>query len=156
MADGTLRPISEIKKGDHIYTGFPDEGAGVVTEVLVHKVSKPQIRVGIISTPYGDLVGTPSHPIFFQDQWMELEDALKKSFIDDSGSVSKDDAMEQVLSGSFEIRPIDYFYNLEVDGDVPGRSSHSYVVNGIIASGLGDNANLNAMFARQEVWKTAE
>lgn len=156
MADGILRPISDVKKGDHIYTGFPDEGAGLVTEVLVHKVSKPQIRVGIISTPYGDLVGTPSHPIFFQDQWMELEVALEKSFIDDSESVSKDDAMEQVLSGSFEIRPIDYFYNLEVDGDFPGRSSHSYVVNGIIASGLGDNTNLNAMFARQKVWKTAE
>jgi hypothetical protein len=137
MADGNLKPISDVMKGDSVYTGFPDDGVGLITAVLVHKVSKPEVRVGIISTPYGDLVGTPSHPIFFEGQWMELEDALAATN----------------LSGSVEVRSVDFFYNLEVDGDIPGSSSHSYVVNGIIASGLGDNAELNTMYARQKVWK---
>ena len=48
---------------------------------------------------------------------------------------------------------VDFFYNLEIDGDAPGESSHSYVVNGITASGLGDGHVLNEMFPRQKVWK---
>ena len=53
----------------------------------------------------------------------------------------------------FYIQQIDFFYNLEIDGETPGESSHSFVVNGIVASGLGDNDVLNKMFPRQDVWK---
>lgn len=156
MADGTMKAIADIKEGDYVRTGFADKGAGMVTEVLVHQASNPtlEMRVGIISTPYGDLVGTPDHPIFVNGQWMELEDALllESSFMD----VKKEGEQPRKtppLSGSFEVRSVDYFYNLEIDGDSPG-SSHSYIVNGIIASGLGNSAELNTMFARQKMWKS--
>ena len=54
---------------------------------------------------------------------------------------------------TYEKRHIDTFYNLEIDGDKPGESAHAYVVNGVVASGLGDNVVLNTRFPRQNVWK---
>jgi hypothetical protein len=48
---------------------------------------------------------------------------------------------------------VEAFYNLEIDGDQAGKSSHSYVVNGIVASGLGDNEDLNKLSPRQKIWK---
>lgn len=156
MADGTMKAISDVKKGDYVRTGFADEGVGLVTEVLVHQTSNPtqEMRVGIISTPYGDLVGTPDHPIFVDGQWMELEDALlhESLFMDLKMEDNQSDKISP-LSGSLEFLSVDYFFNLEIDGESPG-SSHSYIVNGIIASGLGDNVELNEMFARQKKWKT--
>jgi hypothetical protein len=83
---------------------------------------------------HGELVGTPSHPILHDNQWMELGDV--------SGGVT------------LERRYIDVFYNLEIDGHMMEDSTHSYVVNGVVASGLGDNEALNRHFQRQTVWKT--
>ena len=80
MADDTLVPIADVKKGDYVYTVFPNDNApGLVTDVLVHEVpdSGEEVEVGVVHTEYGDLVGTPSHPIYFHDQWMELKDALE-------------------------------------------------------------------------------
>jgi hypothetical protein len=73
---------------------------------------------------------------------MELQDAHKRHFFAGNSSI--------------ETRYVDTFYNLEVDGDAPGEtSSHSYVVNGVEASGNGDNYLLNTLFPRQNVWKCA-
>ena len=44
-------------------------------------------------------------------------------------------------------------YNLEIDGDRPGASNHSYVVGEVVASGLGDGVELNARFRRQASWQ---
>ena len=54
---------------------------------------------------------------------------------------------------TYEKRLIETFYNLEIDGDKPGESAHAYVVNGVVASSLGDNVVLNTRFPRQNVWK---
>lgn len=132
MADGTLKEISSLKIGDLVATGFHQRN-GLVTEVLVHPVES-DIPVAVFTTDHGDLVGTPSHPIWYQSQWIELGELSSTSL-------------------TLESRYIDVFYNLEIDGHLMDESTHSYVVNGVVASGLGDNEDLNRRFPRQNVWK---
>jgi hypothetical protein len=141
MADGTLVPIEQIKEGDIIATGIGGD-TGRVTAVLAHDVNpdKPS-DVVVIATSHGDLVGTPTHPVFLEARWMELQDAMKAGMMGSQAEARMDQ------------HKVDVFYNLEIDGDNPGISSHSYVVNGVVASGLGDNEALNTLFPRQSVWK---
>lgn len=142
MADGTMVPIDEIEEGDVVSTGFAGE-SGTVTEVLVHKVSfSGETDVVSVTTDFGDLVGTPSHPIHINGQWVEMQEAVQAGMFETVG-----------LTADFAKQEVEAFYNLEIDGDKAGQSSHSYVVNGIVASGLGDNQVLNTMFARQNEWK---
>jgi hypothetical protein len=143
LEDGRMVPIDTIEVGDLVSTGFPGE-IGRVTEVLVQKVDSPgRTDVAVISTGHGDLIGTPSHPIFMNGEWMEMQEAIELGIFDKYGIQAKNSA---------EI--VDVFYNLEIDGDKLEESSHSYVVNGIVASGLGDNEVLNTLFARQNEWKS--
>jgi hypothetical protein len=141
MADGTLVPIEQIKEGDIIATGIGGD-SGRVTAVLAHDVNpdKPS-DVVVIATPHGDLVGTPTHPVFLDARWMELQDAMEGGMLGTQAEARMDQ------------HKVDVFYNLEIDGDNPGISTHSYVVNGVVASGLGDNEVLNTLFPRQSVWK---
>jgi len=138
MADGSMKPIELVQENDLIATGVNGH-IGHVTEVLVHSMEKDLRDVVVVPTSHGALVGTPTHPILVMGTWMELRDAVERP------DVLKDARIEQ--------QTVDFFYNLEVDGHEPGISSHSYVVNGIVASGLGDNQVLNTMFPRQSVWQ---
>lgn len=131
MADGSFKRIINVQKGDRVET---DSGDGIVTQKLVHPIDKI-VSVAIVDSEVGDLVGTPSHPVFVNDEWIELGDII------DGGGVR------------LEEQYVDVFYNLEVDGHEVLDASHSYVVNGVIASGLGDNAVLNSVFQRQKVWR---
>lgn len=151
LHDGSLIPIEDIQTGDYVATGV-DGKVGLVTEKLVHPVEDKAhpSEVVVISTEGGDLVGTPDHPVLFhvptsdtasssvEPMWIELGDALDRNILKNSRR---------------ETRFVDFFYNLEIDGHQPGKSSHSYVVNGMVASGLGDNAVLNDLFPRQKAWK---
>lgn len=141
LFDGTQIPIDSVQEGDIVATGFNGRG-GRVTEVLTHvlKTSVP-VEVVSISTPHGELIGTPSHPIYVNGKWMEMQEAILDNSLGFEAKVLK--------------KKVDVFYNLEVDGDKPGESSHSYVVNGVIASGLGDNQVLNTLFPRQNEWKSS-
>jgi Hint-domain len=132
MADGNFKEISSLKAGDLVATGI-QKSVGLVTEVLVHSVESV-IPVVVLTTDHGELVGTPSHPIFHQNQWIELEELTSENL-------------------TLESRYIDVLYNLEIDGHLMDESPHSYVVNGVVASGLGDNEGLNRRFPRQNVWK---
>lgn len=132
LADGTFKEIRALTSGDLVATGF-HQHVGLVTEVLVHPVES-MIPVAVLKTDHGDLIGTPSHPVFHQNEWIEL------------GELSSERL-------TLESRYIDVFYNLEIDGHLVDGSSHSYVVNGVVASGLGDNEALNRQFPRQNVWK---
>jgi hypothetical protein len=133
MADGSTKRIEGVKLGDLVVTGT-GLGVGRVTDALVHPVFDT-VPVGTIPTKQGNLVGTPGHPILNeQGEWVEIRDWNK-------------DGMQ------LEQRYVEAFYNLEIDGDVMEESSHSYVVNGIVASGLGDHVELNRMYPRQKVWK---
>jgi hypothetical protein len=132
MADGEHKNIIDVRVGDLVASGT-DYGVGLVTETLIHPV-RGVAQVAVINTEHGELVGTPSHPILHNGEWVEI------------GEVQFD-------SISFESRYVDAFYNLEIDGHFVDGSSHSYVVNGIVASGLGDNELLNRRFPRQNIWK---
>jgi hypothetical protein len=135
MADGTLKEIRHVRAGDMVATGHEHTSIGLVTKMLMHPV-EDAVSVAVVATEHGELVGTPSHPIFHEGSWIEI------------GDVESDMI-------SLETRFIDVFYNLEIDGHIMDESPHAYVVNGIIASGLGDHEELNRRFPRQNVWKQA-
>ena len=151
LGDGSLRPIENVQAGDYVDTGV-DGKVGLVTEKLVHPVETKDglSDVVVIETQQGQLVGTPDHPVLFhlpksdgevstvQSTWMELSEALDRNLLKNARR---------------ESRAVDVFYNLEIDGNRPGESAHSYVVNGMVASGLGDNPLLNELFPRQTVWR---
>jgi hypothetical protein len=133
MADGTLKPIADVEEGDVVRTGT-GHGAGRVTEKLAHQIGG-EVPVTMLDTEHGVLMGTPSHPVLSLDgEWINFGD-MKHDLLRTS------------------TRYIDVFYNLEIDADTPESSSHSYVVNGVVASGLGDNEVLNRLYPRQESWK---
>lgn len=153
LSDGSAIPIEDVQVGDHVATGV-DGKVGLVTEKLVHPVEDKDhpSDVVVIETQQGELVGTPDHPMLLlvpnenadgnasnlQQMWIELGDALDRNLL---------------KTARRESRTVDVFYNLEIDGHQPGKSAHSYVVNGMVASGLGDHPLLNELFPRQTVFK---
>jgi hypothetical protein len=143
MADGTLKRIQDVRTGDFVATGSSDygKGMGLVTEALTHPVNK-EVAVAVVDTDLGELVGTPDHPVYWDEtaQWIELEE------------------LQAELGVRLESRYIDAFYNLEVDGNIldEDRATHSYVVNGVTASGMGDHAELNRRFPRQKYFQAQQ
>ena len=131
MADGTSKPIHSVETGDEVSTG--NGHTGIVTETLEHPVHNT-VTVAKMTTPHGVLIGTPDHPVLHEGEWLEFGQAPTRDVI-------------------IEEDYVDTFYNLEIDGHLLDESSHSYVVNGVIASGLGDNQELNLRFPRQKEWK---
>lgn len=131
LADGSMKSLESIEVGELIATGL---GQGVVKEVLIHPVGK-EMEVVVVDTPHGEIVGTKTHPVFLEGQWHEL-DFAKALF----------DAVHNVR---VETRFVEAFYNLEIDG-----GDHAYLLdNVVVASGLGDNEELNTRFPRQNIWK---
>ena len=131
MGDGSFKTIQSVVLGDKVSTG--DGNTGIVTETLVHPVNAV-VPVAKMATPHGVLVGTPDHPVYHERKWIEL------------GKVKNHDV-------TIEEDFVENFYNLEIDGHILEGSLHSYVANGVVASGLGDNEELNRRFPRQKEWK---
>ena len=125
LADGRRVPLAEARVGDRVATGFGG-GAGTVTKVLKHAVDAGS--VALIAA--NGLVGTATHPIYLGGAWVPLDRIGARAAV-----------------------PASALYNLEIDGDRPGASNHSYVVGGVVASGLGDGVELNARFRRQASWQ---
>ena len=124
LADGRRVPLAEARVGDRVATGFG--GAGTVTKVLKHAVDAGS--VALIAA--NGLVGTATHPIYLGGAWVPLDRVGARAAVAASA-----------------------LYNLEIDGDRPGASNHSYVVGEVVASGLGDGVELNARFRRQASWQ---
>ena len=122
MYDGSYKHIDKLEIGDEIMS-IKDGSVvmGVVTNVLTHEVNN---TVSMTKLDSG-LIGTPTHPILRNSEWIPLE-----------------------LLGSPIEMYIDKYYNLEVDGETDD-SEHNYIVEGIVASGLGDNYELNKKYQRQ-------
>lgn len=137
MADGTFKAIRDVRQGELIQTGT-GRGAGRVSQALVHPVVAGKAVLTLLETDAGLLVGTPDHPVL---------DVVSGEWVDFSQLASAADLLR-----TQEVA-VDVLYNLEVDADDVEGSTHSYVVNGVVASGLGDNKVLNARFPRQEVFK---
>ena len=124
LADGRRVPLSSARVGDRVATGFGG-GAGRITRVLKHAVDRSVALVAV-----NGLVGTATHPIYLGGAWVPLDHVGARATV--------------VASA---------LYNLEIDGDRPGASNHSYVVGGVVASGLGDGVELNARFQLQASWQ---
>mmetsp|Transcript_101720 Transcript_101720/g.175487 ORF Transcript_101720/g.175487 Transcript_101720/m.175487 type:complete len:710 (-) Transcript_101720:76-2205(-) len=136
LANGSTIPLSLAEKGMNIWTG---QKQGLITEVLVHAVGRV-VEVALLQTPEGELLAEPNHPVLLGGQWVEIDDALHSGLLHNS-------------SPTLERRFVERFYNLEIDGHMMDGSLHSYMVNGFVVSGLGDNEELNLRFPRQHVWK---
>jgi hypothetical protein len=135
MSDGSEKNIEDIVEDDLILS-FDEKTesfvSGIVTEHLIHPVGR-EVPVAIVG---GILEGTPSHPIFFNGGWSEINES-------------------EVDTKIFK-KYIENYYNLEVDAyDVLG-SSHNYIANGYVVSGLGDNDVLNDVFKRQKIFQCKE
>eukprot|EP00173_Palmaria_palmata_P001777 Plantae.Rhodophyta-Palmaria_palmata.ctg20324.p1 GENE.Plantae.Rhodophyta-Palmaria_palmata.ctg20324~~Plantae.Rhodophyta-Palmaria_palmata.ctg20324.p1 ORF type:complete len:336 (+),score=27.86 Plantae.Rhodophyta-Palmaria_palmata.ctg20324:134-1009(+) len=130
MADGTFKKIADVKTGDFVSTGT-GLGRGFVTEALIHPVNMP-VPVAVVETEAGTLTGTPDHPVLHHGEWRELQ---------------------ELGTSLLQVTHVEALYNLEIDGDAVDESSHSYIVNGVVASGLGDSIELNTQFRRQREWQ---
>lgn len=138
MIDGTHKAIRDVQVGDFVATGT-HRGAGRVTKALKHPVLEGKAKLKIFETAMGPLMGTPDHPVYIFDE--KTTHAMWINF----GKLGGWNSIKEVA--------VDTLYNLEIDADDVEGSSHSYVVNGVVASGLGDSAVLNMRFPRQEAWK---
>ena len=127
MYDGNFKSIDLIKVGDEVKS-FKDGLIvnGVVTKALKHIVNGDAKVVKI-----NGITGEQNHPVFINNEWVSLAS---------QGKVSE----EYVKN----------FYNLEIDGNKKD-SEHNYVIGGLIASGLGDNVELNKLHQRQPLELTA-
>jgi hypothetical protein len=152
MADGTYRPIADVTEGDIVLTGT-GFGKGVVTRKVVTPVLGDDAQdVVVVTTAIGELVGTAHHPVLLENDWPELGTVADMESIPSTLShvVSKFNRTQRV---------IDAWHNLEIDGNVEYEeeseliSSHSYIVNGVVVSGLGDNLNLKIRLGRGSLYK---
>lgn len=140
LANGTTIPLSHAQKGDQVWMGDGSTGPGRVTAVLKHPVHSEKL-VAVLKTAEGELVADPGHPIFVNGTWMTIMDAHSQGHL----------AMYQ---SAMEMQHLETLWNLEIDGDAaPGESTHAYVVNGLVASGLGDNVELNLRYMRDKSWQ---
>ena len=121
MADGTFKSIGDIKVGDKVKS-IKDGviSEGTVTDHLIHKTNDV-MRVVNTGNGYAEI----NHPILKDGKWIP------------AGELGENESMF-----------IDNFYNLEIDGNVE-NSDHNFIVDGLVSSGLGDNAELNAKYQRQ-------
>ena len=116
------KPIELIKTGDKVLSiKNGAEDVGVVTETLEHEVNDTVIATKLDN----GLIGEPNHPVLQNGKWVPLSNL-----------------------GCCVDFYVDKYYNLEIDGDTED-SEHNYVVEGVVASGLGDNYHLNKKYQRQ-------
>lgn len=138
LADGSRIALSTAEVGMQVRSAL---GVGTITDVLKHPIHSV-VRRFRLPTEHGPLYGTPDHPVHVAGQWLEAAEAHKRG----------------LLPGlQVELEVVDFFYNLEVDGAAAaGESHHSFDLNGLTVSGLGDSPRLNALYQRQSVFKQGE
>ena len=127
MYNGDLKSIDLLKIGDEVKS--IKDGLivkGLVTKVLKHKVNG---YAKVVKT--NGITGEQNHPVFVNNKWVSLAS---------QGEVSE----EYVVN----------FYNLEIDKDNKD-SEHNYFIGGLVASGLGDDIELNKKHQRQPVELTS-
>lgn len=123
MFDGSLKLISEVQEGDLVRSVLNGEiVAGKVTQTLVHPIMG-NFKVA----KFNGVTADPYHPVVENGKWIKAQDLSNVT-----------------ISSEY----VDFFYNLEIDGDKE-NSEHNYIVGGVVASGLGDNKNLNHKYKRQ-------
>lgn len=122
LSNGSFKAIGDIKIGDKVKSikdGISTEGT--VTDHITHKTNDV-MRVVKTANGYVEI----NHPILTKEgEWIPAGEL-----------------------GEHESLFVDNFYNLEIDGN-EDNSDHNFIVDGLVSSGLGDNAKLNAKYQRQ-------
>jgi hypothetical protein len=123
MYDGSLKAIDKVIEGDEIKSSKNGKVVkGIVTEALLHPTNDVMQVVKI-----NGITAEANHPILVNGKWVAAS-----------------------TLGEVTTEFIENFYNLEVDGNIED-SEHNYIIGGLVASGLGDNAELNAKYQRQSI-----
>jgi hypothetical protein len=123
MFDGTKKAIELVKVGDEVKSIKNNEVVkGIVTDALIHVINDV-VRVVKIN----GITSEQDHPVFINNSWVAAK-----------------------TLGDVSTEFIDNWYNLEIDGDIED-SEHNYIIGGLVVSGLGDHAELNAKYQRQPV-----
>ena len=131
MADGSLRPLEHVREGERVLTRTRQQG--VVTRVLSTRVNAT-VRTASMRARTEVLVGNPLHPVHVNGTWLQLDRVAQRE-------------LAPVTIGASHV---DTWYNLEIDGGCVHCSDHSYVLDGVAVSGLGNHPVLNRVFAREE------
>lgn len=128
MWDGSTKSIGEVKIGDYVLSHKDGEYVrGIVTDTLIHPTNS---IVEVVK--YKEMISDRLHPFYNNGEWKPIYQA---------------DGVE------FDLKYIDNFYNLEIDGDSLLESEHNFIVEDFIVSGLGDNELLNKTFKRQAIYE---
>ena len=123
MYDGSLKAIDKVIEGDEVKSSKNGKVVkGIVTEALLHPTNDVMQVVKI-----NGITAEANHPILVNGKWVAAS-----------------------TLGEVTTEFIENFYNLEVDGNIED-SEHNYIIGGLVASGLGDNAELNAKYQRQSI-----
>ena len=123
MFDGSFKDIDLIEKGDKVKSIKNNKIVkGVVTEHIEHLVHSKANVVKI-----NGITGEHNHPVLIDNKWVALS--------------SIGEVIEEY---------VEKFYNLEIDGHKKD-SEHNYIIGGLVASGLGENAELNKKYKRQSM-----
>jgi len=121
MFDGSFKAIDKVVEGDEIKSSKDGKTVkGIVTEALVHPTNDVVQVVKV-----NGITAEANHPVLVNGEWVAAS-----------------------TLGEVTTEFIENWYNLEVDGNIE-NSEHNYIIGGLIASGLGDNAKLNAQYQRQ-------
>ena len=126
MYNGELKSINSIKIGDEVKS----IKNGVVVKGFVTKALKHLVESEVDVVKINGVTGEHNHPVFVNEKWVSLSTQSKTSK-----------------------EYVENFYNLEIDGDKKD-SEHNYFIGGLVASGLGDNVELNKKHQRQPVGLT--
>ena len=122
LFSGVLIAIELVKVGDAVKSIKNGKvSKGIVTTTLVHPTNDV---VPVIKL--NEITAEPNHPMLVDGNWIAAKELGKVSY-----------------------EFIDNWYNLEIDGCTED-SEHNYTIGGLVASGLGDNAKLNAKYQRQQ------
>ena len=158
LSTGSDVTISTAHKGMIVNTG--DGHSGLITKVLKHTVSANAELFKLTfhsNTPA--LIGTCDHPILVNSVWVHAGTAGDAGLLNHCGDFVRVTASGVEHLYNLEIdgvtaSGVEHLYNLEIDGGQAqdAASTHSYVLNGLTVSGVGDHVELNQIFsARHDV-----
>lgn len=121
LADGSTKPIEEIKQGDKILgfnkkTEKPQEDE--VTKLIIHKAKKYLIINGRIKV-------TPEHPFYHEGKWVKI------------GALKVGDKLFDFKGQAEEIKSIEKVNKEVTVYNLTARSSHTYFADGILVHNKG-------------------
>ncbi len=142
MADGRMKAIKDIKKGDKILTKADEFSAELISAEVSGKVVK---HVGEYLVINEDLEVTAEHVVFANNKWRRVAD-LKLG----DGLVNRDGEVVKIASIRRVVKPVDV-YNIEI------KDYHTYFANGFFVHNEKDGGYyVRQQFKDTSIFQTVE